>query len=197
MHKNCGLILLFTACLAGCGPRSTLTTEKDPMMGEEHCIATIRGMELTGVDDSELVLKHQSASKPIKATLNLAHKGVRDYTVNANESLTMVVDEKIYPLEIINSTKDAVEDVQYANVNYAPTASIRLGFVKEVTRRRITFLLTKENIAHLLQAKTVKFQITVSPASAGSSSLYPIVVALKESNRQSIKEFSTQCYITK
>jgi hypothetical protein len=164
------------------------------MMGEEHCIATIRGMEVSGADDSELVLKHQAGSKPLKATLWLIHKGVRDYTVNANETLALVIDEKTCPLEIINSTKDALEDVQYTTVNYAPTASIRLGSVKEVTRRRLTFLLTKADITHLLQAKTAKFQINVPPTSAGSSKLYPIVVALKEDNRQSLKEFSTECY---
>jgi hypothetical protein len=143
-------------------------------------------------DSAEITLKDakaRDASKksPLKATLRLAFKG-RDYSINAEETLHLVIDGMRHPLDVIISSKDPLEEVTYHTVG----VNRHIGTIKEITRSKISFSLPLDYLSKISTAKTVRFEILDSALkSASPKAGYPIILELKPDSL--IRDFKNNC----
>ncbi|WP_010303993.1 hypothetical protein [Candidatus Odyssella thessalonicensis] len=184
------LSLISCLLLCGCNPSSEIKTEKDFLLGQDRCSAKIRRIKPErNADDAALTFKMEPGT-PLKAKgiLKIAQAGKRDYTLNPSESLILKIDGNDYPLEVIHSLKDPLEEIEQYNVALPSGGSLMLGRVKEVTRRSITFLLSQQLMDKIILATRVSFRID-SPSKEG----YPIVIPFTQENQDTLQKFKITC----
>ncbi len=190
--------MAFTCMLVGCsGPY--LEQGKDTLTGQEYCKAHLTNLRaLNKSDHASLLLKnfkqeHKSfVNKPVKATLNITHEGKKDYTINPQETLSLLIDDMRYPLEMVSSFKrpDKVVDNYYVSL---PSGGFTVvGNVKDVTNRKISFLLPQELIDQLSGAKSAGFEVSLLKYSQHAQN-YPIIFYLTQEDIKIVQEFKNNC----
>lgn len=190
-------LIIPALAVVGCSsPHLSFDTE--PLTGQKYCaIHANKLTALKGCHEAELVLKSSTSSNlqqesRVKGILKIEYKGKRDYTINQQEILNIMIDNETYPLEILTSIKNPHEVVENYN-----TSNFRFGIVKEVTSRKISFYLSKEIIKKILSANTVQFEVTVSDNNKQLvSDTYPIQAKLEPANISVIQEFQHKCINT-
>lgn len=184
------LFLISCVLLGGCNPSSEIKTEKDFLLGQDRCSAKIHRIRPErNADDAALTLKMEPGNPlKVKGILKTVKGGKRDYTLNPSESLILKIDGNDYPLEVIHSLKDPLEEIKQYNVALPSGRSLMLGRVIEVTRRSITFLLSYELMDKIILATRVSFRID-SPSKEG----YPIVIPFTQENQDTLHKFKITC----
>jgi hypothetical protein len=191
-------LILLTIFLSGC-TKPGLEFIKEPLTGDEYCYINPKLLPGKNCDAGSLVLKcprivGMSKKAAIKATLNIAHNNRRDYHSNPDEILVLVIDGLRYNLEIINSLKKPLEEVQRHNVALPSGGNFGFGTVNEVTRRKIAFFLSDEILTKASAAKKAHFEITLQ--TIGKSQIvpdYPIVLMLGSDSLALINDFKNKC----
>lgn len=180
--------------LAGCARSPELGFKKEPLTGQEYCVASHKLLTLKNSERAELSLKYTkeaSAEKsPIKATLYIAQNG-REYHINPHETLKLFVDGAPYPLNVVNSFQEPLEIVTPASVC---GGAVMPGTATEITRRQMSFFLPQDSLSKMTAAKRVAFEIS-SPATENTVALrgYPIILELNPESISFLQEFKNKC----
>lgn len=180
--------------LTGCGPK--LELQKDDLTGDRFfSMHSNRLIAEKNCSDGALKMKclepdNKGQPSLVKATLEISHKGQRDYSINSNEKLALHIDGIPYQISIINSFKVAQEESESIPLH---TGGM-IGVVKEVTRRKIAFTLSQDIFKKLSQAKDAYFEISSGLSTSTSEDQnYPIILKLNPSNITIIQEFNNKC----
>lgn len=190
------ILATIAVILAGCA-RPELEFKKEPLTGQEYCVASNKLLTLKNSEHAELSLKYTkeaSAEKaPIKATLYIAQNG-REYNINPHEALKLYIDGTPYHLNLINSFQEPLEVINHHSAYLPSGGTLRFGTVKEVTRRQMSFFLPQDYLSKMVAAKRVAFEIS-SSLNGDSLALqgHPIILELSPENISFLQEFKNKC----
>jgi hypothetical protein len=182
--------------LSGCA-RPELEFKKEPLTGQEYCVASDKLLPLKNSENGSLSLKYAKGSSvdkaSIKATLYIAQNG-REYNINPHETFTLFIDGIPYALNIVNSFQDPLEVINHHSAYLPSGATLRFGTVKEITRRQMSFFLPLDYLSKMIAAKRVAFEIS-SPSTGSSfaSQGYPITLELSKEGISFLQEFKNKC----
>lgn len=189
------LLCSIVIALAGCAP-SRLDFKEEPLTGEKYCVASNKLIASKNSETAEFSLKYLKEDflrkAPIKATLAISQKG-REYNINPNEILKLIVDKETYNLDITNSFQVPLEIAESRPISI-PGGTFMLGSIKECTKRQMSFFLTLEYLSKITEAKQVFFEISI-PSTESSTALqkYPILLELNPESIEFLKEFQHKC----
>jgi hypothetical protein len=185
--------------LSGCETLPGVKFKKDDLTGREYCIADIQLTSLK-VNEGGLLTIRSAGAPPsneseIRAVLKLAHHGVREYNLNPDEELSLMIDGDVYALKIMNSSHSPMEEKERGSTYIGSGGgSIVLGSVSEVTRRQIAFFIPRELIVRLASARVARLEINSHNMDSIYRKIkYPILLEFSEINLALAEQFDSQC----
>ena len=188
-------IPLIALILAGC-ESNKLEFKSESLTGQRYGTLTSKLIAVKNCEFAELSLKYSKEAAKEKsslvATLVIDQSG-KEYNINPHEQLTLYLDGKPYVLEILNSHQDTREETETYYVSPGPGKMIPFGRVKELTRRKISFLLSADYLSKIMAAKSVTLEISSFSQKTPVLQGYPIILEFTPENVAALQDFEKKC----
>jgi len=182
--------------LVGCS-NSKMEFKQEPLTGQEYCLASVKLLPIKNNEEGSLILKYGKddsiENNLIKATLKIVQKG-KEYNINPHETLKVYIDGTPLALQLVNSFQEPVDQVTNYSVAMPSGRSLMLGAVRDITRRNMSFFLSKDDLSKMITSKKIVFEISSSSLEDSLSvQNYPIVLELEPDNIPFLQEFKSSC----
>lgn len=188
--KNCLIIsglLTLTSCT-----KHDLSLQEDSLTKHPYYMASFGKLRpLKNCQEASLKLKclegDLSSSRPLKFILTILDWHKKDYKINFHEMLTLIMNGKRYPLEIVNSFKKPGTIFHQRNAGL-----VRFYTAEDFTERKISFLVPASMLEKMTQADTLYLEI--SPT--GDSKIfqnYPISLEIEKEDISFLKNVQETC----
>ena len=195
-YKNIAAAFMALLFLEAC-QKPMISITQEPLTGILCCKTDFNQLHSNQSHiEGELILKkcnspkHASSSNnKIYATLQMIYDGQKNYALTSDEKLEWVLDEKRYPVEIIQRLNQPLTRLDEHSIMLADGGMMHYGTTHDMTIKRIVFLIPYDLLKKLSFVEEVRLELL----SREANSHLAVSFWLKEENIEILEQFKHRC----